>query len=173
MRTFISLEIPERIKKIIKEVQENLPDFKGKKTEGENLHLTLKFLGEVDEKKLEKIKEKLSQINFKKFKAKVGEIGVFNKNFIRIVWIKIENCNELQKEIDEKLSELFEKEKRFMSHLTIARVKSIRNKEEFLKKLEKINFSKEEFLVESFYLKKSTLTKEKPIYENLENYSLV
>ncbi|MEM4182039.1 MAG: RNA 2',3'-cyclic phosphodiesterase [Candidatus Pacearchaeota archaeon] len=172
MRTFICLEIPEEIKKIVKKIQEKLPEFSGKKTEEKNLHLTLKFLGEIDEKTLKKVNEKLSEVKFKKFNAKLGEIGVFDKNFIRIVWIKIENCDELQKEIDEKLSELFEKEKRFMSHLTIARIKSIKNKEYFLNSIEKIEVPKKDFLVEKFHLKESNLTKKGPIYKNITDYSL-
>lgn len=172
MRTFICLEIPEEIKKIVKEIQEKLPEFFGKKTEEENLHLTLKFLGEIDENTLNKVEEKLSKVKFKKFKAKLGEVGVFDKNFVRIIWIKIENCDELQKEIDKNLSDLFEKEKRFMSHLTIARVKSIKNKEYFLSNLEKIKIPAKDFPVEKFYLKKSILTKEGPIYKNITNYSL-
>lgn len=172
MRTFIALDIPEKIKKIIEKIQEELPSFIGKKTELENLHLTLKFLGEIDEKKVELLKEKLSKINFKKFEASLGEIGVFNENFIRIVWIKIENCDELQKIIDENLEDLFEKEKRFMSHLTIARVKNVKNKNEFLKKLKEIKLEKEKFLVDKFYLKESILKKEGPVYKNLAEFYL-
>ncbi|MEM4605742.1 MAG: RNA 2',3'-cyclic phosphodiesterase [Candidatus Pacearchaeota archaeon] len=172
MRVFICLEIPKEIKKIIKKIQEDLPEFEGKKTEEENLHLTLKFLGEVNSEILKKIKESLSKIRFKKFKAKLGKIGVFDDNFVRIVWIKVENCNDLQKEIDENLYDIFEKERRFISHLTIARVKKLKNKNDFLRKLELIEFSKNDFLVDSFYLKESILTKEKPIYTNLGVYFL-
>jgi len=60
MRAFISLELPEEIKKEIVKIQNKLPEFIGKKTEKQNLHLTLKFLGEVGEEELEKIKKKLN-----------------------------------------------------------------------------------------------------------------
>ncbi|RLG16235.1 RNA 2',3'-cyclic phosphodiesterase, partial [Candidatus Pacearchaeota archaeon] len=43
MRTFISIDIPEKVRKEIIKIQNELSDFKGKKTEPENLHLTLKF----------------------------------------------------------------------------------------------------------------------------------
>ncbi len=45
MRCFISIDLPEKIIQEIKKIQEELPEFIGKKTETENLHLTLKFLG--------------------------------------------------------------------------------------------------------------------------------
>lgn len=82
------------------------------------------------------------------------------------------NCIELQKAVDEKLFDLFEKEKRFMSHLTIARVKSIKAKREFLEELEKISFPKMRFMIEKFKLKKSTLSRKGPVYEDLEIYPL-
>ena len=65
IRTFISVNIPEEIKEKIKEIQEKLPEFIGKKTESKNLHLTLKFLGEIDEEVLEKVKKRLKYIQLK------------------------------------------------------------------------------------------------------------
>ena len=47
MRVFISINISEEIRKEIKKIQDFLPEFFGKKTELENLHLTLKFLGNI------------------------------------------------------------------------------------------------------------------------------
>ncbi len=172
MRTFISIDIPENVKGAIREIQEKLPDFRGKKTEPENLHLTLKFLGEVNENKIEEIKRKLREIKFKKFEAEIDSIGVFSENFVRIVWLHIKNCDDLQKEIDEKLEKLFEKEKRFMSHLTIARVKNVKDKKAFIEQIKKIEIPKINFPVHSFMLKKSTLTEKGPIYKILEEYKL-
>lgn len=167
MRAFIAVDFPENIKKEIKKVQDKLPEYKGKGTELENLHLTLKFLGEIDEGKVEEIKRRLKEINLKKFESEIDSLGVFSEKFIKIIWLHLTNCEKLQEEIDEKLKGLLEKEKRFMSHLTIARVKNIKNKKEFLEKLGKIKFLGIKFLVDSFALKKSTLTSSKPIYENL------
>ena len=172
MRVFISIDIPEKVKREIVKIQEKLPEFKGKKTEFENLHLTLKFLGEVDEEKIEKIREKLRKVNFKTFNAEIDSIGVFSKDFVRIIWLHLTNCDELQKEVDEKLGNLFEKEKRFMSHLTIARVKSVRNKKEFLDELKKIKILKMKFVVDKFELKESALMQRGPIYKTIEEYKL-
>jgi 2'-5' RNA ligase len=172
IRTFISIDMSENIQKEIEKIQNILPGFEGKKTEPENLHLTLKFLGEIDSEKLEKVKEKLKEINFKKFETRVSEIGVFSPEYIRIVWLKLENCSRLQNIIDKKLSELFEPERRFMSHLTIARVKFLKNKNYFLGELKKVKLPKMKFKVDKFRLKKSTLTEEGPIHETLEEYAL-
>ena len=83
------------------------------------------------------------------------------------------NCDALQKEIDEKLSPIFEPERRFMSHLTIARVKSIKDKNIFLEKIKKIKFDKIKLKVKNFKLKRSKLTRNGSVYEDLEIYDLV
>jgi len=173
MRCFISIDVPENVKKEIQGIQEQLPEFFGKKTEVENLHLTLKFLGEIDGAKLEEIKKGLSEVKFKRFEAEIDSIGIFSEKFIRIIWLHFTNCEKLQKQIDEKLRDLFEPEKRFMSHLTIARVKSIKDRKEFLENLKEIKIPEIKFVVDNFRLKKSILTEKGPIYETIESYDLM
>jgi 2'-5' RNA ligase len=171
-RTFISVELPENVKKEIKKIQDLLLEFNGKKTEIENLHLTLKFLGEIDDKKLGQVKEKLKDIQGKSFEAEIDNLGVFSENFIRIVWLHLKGAEELQKKIDSALEGLFERERRFMSHITIARIKSVKNKNDFLAKLKEIPIPRMRFLVESFNLKKSELFPEGAKYEGLGKYAL-
>jgi 2'-5' RNA ligase len=169
-RCFISIDLPRLIQKELKKIQDLLPGFTGKKTEPENLHLTLKFLGEIDEEKIIEIKRRLKDVKFKAFECNINEIGVFSEKYVRIVWVHLSNCLKLQKAVDDKLEGLFEKEHRFMSHVTIARVKSIKNKNYFLGELKKVKIPLLKFKVNSFKLKKSTLTPEGPIYEILEEY---
>ena len=157
-RCFIAIDLPENVKKQVLEIQEKLPEFKGKKTEIKNLHLTLKFLGEVDEKLLKKVEDRLKGVSFKKFEAEISERGVFREDFVKIVWLKMSNCDALQKEIDDSLESLFEKESVFMGHLTIARVKFC-ERESFLKSLKKIKTKNIKFQVDRFKLKKSDLTR--------------
>lgn len=172
MRTFISIDLPNEIKNQIIKIQSQLPEFHGKKTEPENLHLTLKFLGEIGEEKVEQIKEKLKEIKFNKFQTEIDSIGIFSPKFVKIIWLHLSNCDELQKEIDNILEKLFEKEKRFMSHLTIARVKLINNKNDFLKKINEMKIEPIKFSVDNFRLKKSVLEKQGPKYETIEEYKL-
>jgi RNA 2',3'-cyclic 3'-phosphodiesterase len=169
MRTFIAIDIPEEIKKKIVEIQEQLPEFNGKKIEYENLHLTLKFLGEVNENSIEEIKNKLNRVKLKSFEIEIKDIGMFSD---RIVWLKMKNCGELQKEVDDKLESLFEKEKRFMGHLTIARIKEIKDRKKFSIGLKKIKVPEMNFSVKKFSLKESKLGRPKPVYEDIEIYSL-
>ena len=97
----------------------------------------------------------------------------FTSGIIKIIWIKLKGkIFGLQKEIDEALDGLFEKEERFMSHITIARVKNIADKKKLIEYLENINPSKISFKVEKFYLKKSELTSEGPVYEDAAEFNL-
>ncbi len=171
-RCFISIDIPEEIRSEVIEIQRQLPEFRGKVTEPENLHLTLKFLGEVDEGKVEEVKKRLSGIKFERFEAEVDEVGVFSEKFVRIVWLHLGGCEELQKKVDSVLEGIFPKERRFMSHLTIARVKSVKNKKRFLDEFKKIKLQKIKFNVDSFRLKESVLRPEGPVYKIIEEYPL-
>lgn len=177
MRCFIALEMPREAINHIRGTQKLIEKqniFTGKFTELENLHLTLKFLGEIEEGKVEEVKKRLKEIKFNEFEAGLGEIGVFSKKFIKIVWIKLNGKEvfNLQKEVDEKLKELFEKEKRFMSHITIARVKNVPDKKRFLEYIKNLKIKKLKFKVDRFFLMKSELMPEGPVYEDLERYSL-
>lgn len=172
MRTFIAIEIPENVKKEIVKIQEQLPEFEGKKTEIENLHLTVKFLGEVEEEKVEEMRKRLREIKFRKFNTEINFLGVFSESFVKIIWLHMKNCDELQKEIDKKLDGLFKKEKRFMGHLTIARVKNVKDKKRFLEEIKKIKIPRMNFGVNRFILKESVLAEEKPFYKDIEAYPL-
>ena len=172
-RTFVSIDLPKRVQKEIKKLQDSLPGFDGKRTELENLHLTLKFLGEIDEEKVKEVKNCLKGLKFKKFDTEIDEVGVFSPKFVKIVWVHMSKCNKIQRLIDEKLDGIFKKEERFMSHVTIARVKYLKNKNYFLGELGKIKIpSGLKFKVNNFELKKSTLTPDGPLYETLERYNL-
>jgi RNA 2',3'-cyclic 3'-phosphodiesterase len=178
MRTFISIDMPEKVKIEIKKIQDNMPEFSGNFTEPENLHLTLKFLGEISDEKIKKVRENLGEVKYSSFESEINYGGYFDNSMSRkysrkiIYWLYMSNCEGLQKLIDENLSDLFPKEERFMSHLTIARVKSTENKQAFLKELKNIKIPKMKILIDSFKLKNSVLKKQGPVYETIEEYYL-
>ena len=70
------------------------------------------------------------------------------------------------------LSKLLAMEKRFLGHITLGRVKFVKDKKQFIEKLKSIKIEEKELKVDSFKLYKSTLTSQGPIYEVIEEYKL-
>ena len=175
-RAFICIEFPDEVIKEVARIQSLIEkqNFTGKLTELENLHLTLKFLGEINPETLEKIKEKLKTIKLPVLNLQLSCVGTFNfRGSPKIVWVKVTgNIFNLQKEIDKVLLDIFQSEERFMSHLTIARIRYVKDKEGFIDYVNQIKIKPIKFQVNSFKLKLSELKPEGPVYTNLEIYSL-
>jgi 2'-5' RNA ligase len=180
-RGFIAVEINSFQKIIEFENEIKKSGANVKLVEPKNIHITLKFLGDIEVNLIESIEDiiKKSVESLKPFRIKLIGSGAFpNQNYIRVIWIGIENSSELKiiaKKINEEITKLgFEKEKRmFSAHLTIARVKSARQKEKIIQILEKykdIEFG--QLLVESIKLKKSDLTPKGPIYTTLKEIKI-
>ena len=176
IRTFICIDFPKEIIGEIARVQELIGKnkFIGKFTEVENLHLTLKFLGEISEERLEKIRKLLKDIKFDEMSLKLGNIGTFTyKGNPRIIWIKIlgQEIWSLQSKIDKKMNELgFKLEEDFMSHLTIARIKYVKNKKEFIESVKNVNVREVKFKKVKFKLKSSELKPIGPVYTTIQEY---
>jgi len=186
MRAFIAIEISEEIRSALAQIQSHLKYAGGdvKWVEPHNIHLTLKFLGEISEEKSEKIKSILDEIGkaTNPFEITIKDIGAFPKiEYPRVIWVGLDKgANEsrvLAEKIDESLSKIgFQKETRpFASHLTIGRVRSSKNKEALKEKI----FSSPQStvhspqLISSVILFKSTLTPKGPIYTKLHEARLV
>jgi len=186
MRTFISIELSDEIKDILDRIQSHLK-YAGadvKWIEKDNIHLTLKFLGEIDDNKCEKVKSALDEIakSTKPFEISLKNIGAFPKiEFPRVIWVGLDKgakeSTELASKVDEVLSKLgFDKEVRaFAAHLTIGRVRSPKNKEELQ---ERVNSFSKQFTadslqyINSIYLLQSTLTPKGSIYTKLHEAKL-
>lgn len=174
MRLFISIEVPEDVKEYLTNIQEKLDDNTANKIKCVNkyhIHLTLKFLGEVEPDIVEEIRNNLKKISFNPFSVYLDKIGVFpSENYIRVVWVGLKPEDvifKLQKSIDENLKKIFKKEKNFKAHLTLARVKFIDDKKKFIDKLKDIKIEKKKIDIDCFKLIKSTLTPQGPIYDDL------
>ena len=187
MRLFIAVNIKAETKNKIAGIQSALK--KGpasadvKWIETENLHLTLKFLGEVEGDKQENlVSEKLRQaiIGIKKFEIDFEKIGVYpNETAPRVLWLGVgkgkEELASLANRIENSLSAIgFEKEKRpFSAHLTLGRFKSSqKGREKISGIIGKMPSEKISDIVEAVYLMKSTLTPRGPIYEVVEKLQL-
>lgn len=172
MRAFISIEFPEEIKRELISVQKEIDKLgliKGKFSEPENLHLTLKFLGNISDVELRAVEDKLSSLKFSPFYIDLSDLGVFSENFIRIIWAGLNGRElfETQKNIDVLLEDIFPREYRFMAHTTLARPKYVEDRKMFLSELRKINLGKKKFLVDKILLKESELSSKGASYKTL------
>ncbi len=106
--------------------------------------------------------------------AKILSGGMFTPNNPKILWLEMIGAEELQRKIDEEMMTLgFKKEERFMSHLTINRIKQM-NKASVNKLLDEIKNLKMniEFKIDKFSLVESELTPNGPKYKVVEDYKL-
>ncbi len=176
MRAFIAIDIPEELKEKILDIQKNFKDFDIKFVEKENFHFNLKFLGEISEESVEKIKHALESIaeKFEPFELDIKNIGIFpSLNYIRVIWIGVgEGHNILSaiaNEVDNSLADIVPKENRgFEPHLTIGRVRSGRNRDELVKivkKLEKTEIGK--MKAKEIKLMQSKLSPKGPVYSEV------
>ena len=178
MRCFIAIEIPQHAKARIFHEFENLKSknlLRGNFVEKENLHLTLKFLGEITNEGIEKIKKELKEIKFKRFDCYIGKTGFFNdENHIKVIWVDLvsKELNELQKQIDKATFELKRDYKKFNSHITAVRVKSIIGKPSLIKEVKRIHFKNLDFEIKEFVLMKSELFSEGPKYKIIKKFEL-
>jgi len=143
--------------------------------EPENVHLTLRFLGEIEPSLVEQVSQVVKETNFQPFSARLEGVGVFpNLRRPRVVWAGISEgvsqLAEVWKDVDTKLSGLgFERERRgFSPHITIGRVRSGRNRERLVEELSTLSdYVFGDLQVDRVVLKKSVLTPRGPIYTTL------
>ncbi len=186
MRTFVAIEIEQNLKeKIYKFITTSQAQIKSNKiswVKKENLHVTLKFIGEIEEKKVENIKEVLNKLikNFTQFSFSIRNIGVFpDVKKPRVIWLGIEDKTKilglLSKEIEDELFKigLPKENKEFVSHLTIGRIKNLTNVSEIEKYIRgNPNTDFGENKVEFITFFQSILKPEGPTYIPIEKFYL-
>ena len=134
IRCFVAIEIPEAIQTLLTSIQEELrKDIRGTSwVKRGNIHLTLKFLGDVAPNRISTIKNVIEQVvgTRSPFSMEIGGIGVFpNLTRPRIIWAGVktgaDEVTAIAREINIGLSRHgFERdEKPFRPHLTLARLK--------------------------------------------------
>ena len=178
VRSFISIDLEDqqilsRIASILLSLQSLGGDLKP--VERENIHLTLKFLGNVSAPRLGEVKSSLQQVIFSGFTAEVKGAGAFpNLNHMNVVWVGVNEgwsqVEQIYEQVEKLLSGIgFQREHRpFSPHITIARVRSGRKRDEvasFLQRLTEESFGT--ITVDKIRLKQSILSSSGPKYSTL------
>jgi 2'-5' RNA ligase len=180
-RIFIAVNLPEKVKKSLEEIQERNSALPAGWVKRDNLHITLVFLGYVDDGDLLEIFEKASGVASQNsgFSVRLNQVvyGPPKKDPPRMVWVRGEKSKDLgkiQKELEESLSGTRQQESReFSPHITLARIKTWQWKgmepEERPQVEEEIGL---EFEVNSIEVMESYLKRGGPKYEVLESFPL-
>lgn len=181
IRSFIAFDIDsESVLKRMTEVQTMLTKTGAdlKLVEPKNIHMTLRFLGNITPSTVEKIFEEMKKVQFTPFDVRLHGVGAFpNPRYPRVVWAGItqgaDQLRSIFEQLEPKLLGLgFAPDpKGFSPHLTIARVRSGRNRVELAKCLSE-NENCEFGVIDAkcLKLKRSDLTPRGPIYSTLKEF---
>lgn len=167
VRAFIGVVLTEDIKSYVVKVQNHLKPLpmEAKLVEPENLHVSLSFLGEIEDAKIVDIISELDSIvkDYEKFEISIGSISLIpNENFVRVIAldVKSEKLESLRKEVVSRVGG-----DSHPAHLTLARVKVISDKPEFVGQIRKISSEVVSTKVESLDLFESFLQPSGPVYK--------
>jgi len=184
LRCFIAISLPDERKAEISGIQERLKtagaDLSWTRQEG--MHLTLKFLGEVEEKRIPKIERALDMAvdGVTTFVLSVSGMGIFpDLRRPRVAWIGLkEEGNDLiklHKGVEEELKKIGfpSEERRFTPHITLGRIRSNRNIEKLLKLIDaEKGIDTGGFEVSEIHLIKSELKPSGAVYTELYSVML-
>ena len=169
MRSFVAIILPQNdlLAGVISE-NKNM----GKKVEGRNLHLTLKFLGEISGS--DKIADSLDEIRFQKFTLTLKGLGAFpSQHNGRVLFVRAfpeDLLSELAGEVDSRTRGI-PLDHPFTPHITLLRTKERRDFSGVIEKYGQTVFMVQD--VSSFCLYESKLTSNGPIYREIRRYQLM
>jgi len=186
IRAFIAINLDPEIRGYLSSLQQNLnldaAKVKVNWVEEKNLHLTLKFLGNISPSQIELIEIELKKITsqYPSFFIKLlPEIGVFpSYKMPRVIWVGIkEGAAELTEIYNLVETRLYKKgfpreSKNFSTHITLGRVKYLKDKDSLIRSLKSIHLDSFSQKVKSIELMESKLTPQGPLYGIIRQYPL-
>jgi 2'-5' RNA ligase len=178
IRSFISIDLTAkellgRLAELQRQLSGSEADLKPIKPE--NIHFTLHFLGEVDPSTLEAVRRDMATVRFNPFNMNLSGVGVFpNLNRINVIWVGVSKGEDEVRMLSAKLESALKRTgirpdtKGFTPHLTVARVRTGRNKDRLAAIVSQLKeYEVGSMDVTSIRLKKSVLTPQGPIYSTI------
>ncbi len=184
IRAFIAISMPPPVQNMVENIQDRFKQIRApiRWVKPSNLHLTLKFLGNITEEQIEGAKKclKVAGQDVNSFTLKTTETGGFpNLNYPKVLWLGFSDpdgqLHKLVENIELQLQKIgFQRESRkFTPHLTIGRIKSPKGKKIFIRMLHKEkNVSCDDICVTCLKLIKSDLKPSGPEYSVLHTFNL-
>jgi RNA 2',3'-cyclic 3'-phosphodiesterase len=187
MRTFIAIKLPAKIKDVLTEIQDRLKITLPKLSwvKSDNLHLSLKFIGEITDGQVTQVEQIIDQLTNAKepFEIKLDLLGVFpDWRGARIIWIGTPQApgqlNQLVQEIEKECLKLkIPPEKNiFRTHITLGRIRNPTDQSQLKEALRasenRIHDMDLKFTVEGIALFQSVLSPQGPNYRILKEAKL-
>ena len=173
VRLFVAADIPEEIKTGYAQAQEVIRKSRARLSlvEADDMHITLKFIGEIPGSLLPGITAALKTVTGRPIFLDLGAITLNSPRSPRVIWGDLHDtggCRDLAGSIEAALVPLgIQTEKRrFTPHITIARIKQF-HPSVFEEVAEISNACSGSFIVDRFVLKKSELTQTGPVYTDI------
>lgn len=172
LRLFVGIELPPELKLSLSLLASGVPGAKW--VDPGNYHLTLRFIGEIDEGVAEDVDAALAQIRAARFDVALASVNHFG---LRQLWVGVERNDALQHlhgKIESALTRLGlpPDERRYTPHVTLARLKGTSEQRLQLYLAAHALYRAPPFRVERFSLIASYLTKSGAIYEDQADYRL-
>jgi 2'-5' RNA ligase len=169
-RLFVAIRPPAEIRDVLIDAMDDSPDFRWQ--DEEQLHLTLRFIGEVDRPVANDLADALGRIRARPFDARISGVGRFQQRSSGALWAGVEPKPPLAA-LGAKIERVcqsvgLEPERRaFHPHITLARWKGRRTREvqDFLER--KRSLASESFAVDRFILFESRLSRHGAHYEEV------
>ena len=184
MRLFVSVDLPDDLAEPVADLQDEFADASGLNvTDPEQAHVTMKFLGEVDEDRLPALERELAaavdDAGVEPFTVRYGGLGVFpSLEYISVVWLGVEEGGEelarLHEAVEERTIAMgFDAEDHdFTPHVTLARMEHAGGKDLVQDLVRERDPTIGEARVDELRLTESTLTDEGPVYSTVESFPL-
>ena len=182
-RVFLAIRFSENefLGQYINTIQSQLRAEKIKWIDSNNIHLTLKFFGPIEESLLKKIKISLENAlkSQQTFEISFNKLGIFGSKYQpRVLWMGLQNDEKiinLESIISQELTKIgiTTDRQNFVPHLSIARIKHLASKKYFQSVIDRHNdFDSKEILIDRIFLYQSILRPEGPIYKVLKEFKL-
>jgi 2'-5' RNA ligase len=182
MRLFVSVDLDRNLADNVVKAQTVLRKSQAdvKFVSPQTLHFTLKFLGDVDEKRVPEIEAEIEKAlrPVEQFRIAIEGLGYFGSPaHMKVLWVDVKEgkreLTELMKKIGDALSYIRRDEHKPATHLTIGRVRTGLNRDRLLEEINSLkNVKIGEMVVKEVRLKSSVLTRQGPVYKDVKVFAL-
>jgi RNA 2',3'-cyclic 3'-phosphodiesterase len=174
-RLFAAIRPPEHIRDLLIDAMDDSPDFRWQ--DEEQLHLTLRFIGEIDRRVANDLADALGRIRARPFSIRIGGVGRFEQRNSGALWAAVEPREPIAA-LAAKVERMCQgiglqaEHRAFHPHITLARWRGRRTREvvSFLER--RRDLASEPFEIERFILFESRLSRHGAHYEEVARYPL-